>query len=110
MTTATSFIEEMGRLFSNPRRYKRISLKKKVLLWHVDDLAIDTPVETASSGWTETVGEGGLCLVTQMKVQVNQVLKVSLQSGSGHVPTLVEVMWITEKFDSWDRVGVKFLL
>jgi hypothetical protein len=109
MATAAAFIEEMGPLFSTPRQYKRISLKKKILIWPEDRLDRETPADCASSGWTETIGEGGLCLVTRMKVQVNQVLKVSLKTGAGHVPTLVEVKWISEKFDSWSRIGVKFL-
>ncbi|HIE65272.1 MAG: hypothetical protein ABGX83_09430 [Nitrospira sp.] len=110
MSTSTAFIEEMGSLFSAPRQYKRIALKKKVLIWPLDELDQDMPVDCASSGWTETVGEGGLCLFTKMKIQVNQVLMVSLKAGAGHVPTLVEVKWISRKFDSWSKVGVKFLI
>jgi len=109
MSTAVAFIEEMGQLFSTPRKYKRIGLKKKVLLWSSDDLDREMSEDCASSGWTETIGEGGLCLITKMKVHVNQVLKVSLEAGAGHVPTLVEVKWIVLRFDSWSRVGVKFI-
>ncbi len=107
MAAAAEFIAEIKPMFDPPRRYKRVSLKKEVLLRPTNNPEV--LAEGVSSGWTETIGEGGLSLVTEMKVHVNQILRVSLQAGEGHVPTLIEVKWVTKMFDSWSKVGVKFL-
>lgn len=109
MPTVSEFKEGLGLPVDPPRQYKRISLKKKVLLWPLQYLDQDPPSDRVYSGWTEIVGEGGLCLVTEMKVQVNQVLNIVQKSGRGHTPTLIQVQWISRMSCSQLRVGVKFL-
>lgn len=91
------------------RRYKRIPFEKEALLWQGADLQSNAQGDTRLSGWTENISDGGVCLVSKAKVKANQILKVALKVGTGHIPTLVEVKWVRKWGRSNSRFGVKYI-
>ncbi len=92
--------------FNHSREHKRFNLSKQVLIWDNDFNIYENAVLT---GWTESVSEGGACIITKMDVRVKQLLKVALKVEPGHVPTLLEVMWIEKVSDSNSRFGARFI-
>lgn len=90
------------------RRHKRIPFEKEALLLQGADLQSNAQEDTGLSGWTENISDVGACLVSKAKVKANQILKVALKVGMGHIPTLVEVKWVRKGGRSNSRFGVKY--
>jgi len=96
----------MNPIFNHPRKHERFSLRKEVLIW---DNNFDVSGNYVLTGWTESLSEGGACLIAKTDVRVQQLLRVALKAEPGQVPTLVEVRWIERVSDSDTRFGAKFI-
>jgi hypothetical protein len=98
-------------IFNPPRENKRVVFNEEILLWKGTSLQTKKPPRSAIIGRAKNISNGGVCLVTKTKLEINQFLRMTfkLTSVPINIPTLVEVRWVEKVSDSYFRVGARFI-
>lgn len=98
-------------IFNPPRENRRVTFNEEILLWKGTSLQTKKPPRSAIVGKAKNISDGGVCLVTKAKLEVNQFLRMAfkLESVPINIPTLVEVRWVEKVSDSLFKVGARFI-
>lgn len=98
-------------IFNPPRENKRVIFNEEIILWKGTSLQTKKPPRSAITGKAKNISDGGVCLVTKTKLEVNQFLRMAfkLESVPINIPTLVEVRWVEKMSDSFFKVGARFI-
>ncbi|MDC4223811.1 MAG: PilZ domain-containing protein [Candidatus Manganitrophus sp.] len=98
-------------IFNPPRENKRVVFNEEILLWKGTSLQTKKPPRSAIIARAKNISNGGVCLVTKTKLEINQFLRMTfkLKSVPINIPTLVEVRWVEKVSDSYFRVGARFI-
>ncbi|MGB3941869.1 MAG: PilZ domain-containing protein [Candidatus Manganitrophaceae bacterium] len=86
-----------------------------LLLWKGSAYGATLPSNGSSRspivGQGENISQGGICLVTKVRLEVSQFLRMTLRLKTVPVdiPTLVEVRWIKPLSSSLFKIGARFL-
>lgn len=100
--------------FSPERSNRRVSYEKEVIVSKGAPLvlkSVKSSNKSVSTGQMKNISNGGLCLVSKTKVNVNDFLRLSfkLEALPVTIPTLVEVRWVQKTSDSFFKFGVRFI-
>jgi hypothetical protein len=99
--------------FNPERSNRRLSYEKEVIVSKGAHFALKAPRGSAkpiATGYMKNISNGGLCMVSKTKVNVNDFLRLSfkLEALPVAIPTLVEVRWVQKTDDSF-KFGVRFI-
>ena len=100
--------------FNPERSNRRLSYEKEVIVSKGAQFALKAPkgsTKSVATGQMKNISNGGLCLVSKTKVNVNDFLRLSfkLEALPVAIPTLVEVRWVQKMSDSFFKFGVRFV-
>jgi hypothetical protein len=100
--------------FSPERSNRRLSYEKEVIVSKGANFVLKGSKgssKSISAGQMKNISNGGLCLVSKTKVNVNDFLRLSfkLEALPVAIPTLVEVRWVQKTTDSFFKFGVRFV-
>lgn len=100
--------------FSPERSNRRLSYEKEVIVSKGAHFVLKSSKgssRSVSTSQMKNISNGGLCLISKTKVNVNDFLRLSfkLEMLPVTIPTLVEVRWVQKTSDSFFKFGVRFI-
>lgn len=97
--------------FNPARENRRMAFKEEVVLWRGGTFQSNRPPRASIGARAQNVSNGGICLITKTKLEVNQFLRLAfkLESLPISIPTLIEIRWVEKMPNAHFKIGARFI-